>query len=237
MAFAYSPKIVTDGLVFAADAANKKSYPGSGTTWSDLVNGNDGTLTNGPTFDSGNGGSIVFDGSNDYGSISSILTSRPFSINFIVNFSSLDNWQTILGQDTSASTVFGRFYLQKTHPSQAISPRINNTVGLALINANLNQVYCYDPNVVETNTWYNYCLTVSSTNITLFKNGQQVNTISNSDNLSTPTGNVLICAGYYNNNIVDFVNGKLPLLNIYNRALTSTEVTQNYNALKSRFGL
>ena len=66
MAFSYSPKIVTDGLVFAVDAANKKSYPGSGTTWTDLAGSNDGTLTNGPTFDSGNGGSIVFDGSDDY---------------------------------------------------------------------------------------------------------------------------------------------------------------------------
>ena len=62
MAFNYSPKTVTDGLVFAVDAANKKSYPGSGTTWTDLAGSNDGTLTNGPTFDSGNGGSIDFDG-------------------------------------------------------------------------------------------------------------------------------------------------------------------------------
>lgn len=60
------PNIIQNGLVFALDAANKKSYPGSGTTWKDLSgNGNDGTLTNGPTFDSGNGGSIVLDGTND----------------------------------------------------------------------------------------------------------------------------------------------------------------------------
>ena len=55
MAFNYLPKIVTDGLVFAVDAANKKSYPGSGTTWTDLAGNNNGTLTNGPTFDSGMG--------------------------------------------------------------------------------------------------------------------------------------------------------------------------------------
>ena len=61
------PNIVRDGLVFAVDAANPTSYPGSGTIWKDqTVNQNNGTLTNGPTFDSGNGGSIVFDGSNDY---------------------------------------------------------------------------------------------------------------------------------------------------------------------------
>ena len=67
MAIEYNnPKIVTDGLVLALDAANPKSYPGSGTTWSDLAGNNDATLTNGPTFDSGNSGSFVFDGIDDY---------------------------------------------------------------------------------------------------------------------------------------------------------------------------
>jgi hypothetical protein len=67
MAFNYSPRIVTDGLVLYLDAANPRSYPGSGTTWSDLSRGgNNGVLTNGPTFNSANNGSIVFDGTNDF---------------------------------------------------------------------------------------------------------------------------------------------------------------------------
>ena len=62
-----SKPIVTDGLIFAVDAANKKSYPGSGTAINDLSSNDvDGVLTNGPTFDSGNGGSIAFDDTNDY---------------------------------------------------------------------------------------------------------------------------------------------------------------------------
>mgnify|MGYP006213918775 FL=1 len=66
MATLYNPNIVTDGLVLCLDAANKRSYIGSGTAWDDLAGGNNGTLTNGPTFDAGNGGSVVFDGANDY---------------------------------------------------------------------------------------------------------------------------------------------------------------------------
>ena len=62
MSYKYGPSIVTDGLVFYVDSGNDKSYPGTGTTWSDLIGSNDGTLTNGPTYDSANGGSIVFDG-------------------------------------------------------------------------------------------------------------------------------------------------------------------------------
>lgn len=67
MAFANGPVIVKNGLIFNLDAADRNSYPGSGTTWSDISgNGNNGTLTNGPTFSSDNGGVIVLDGSNDY---------------------------------------------------------------------------------------------------------------------------------------------------------------------------
>ena len=72
MSTKYSPKIVTDGLVLCLDAANSKSYPGSGTSWNDLSrNNNTGTLTNGPTYTSSFGGSSVFDGTNDYVSKSS----------------------------------------------------------------------------------------------------------------------------------------------------------------------
>jgi hypothetical protein len=67
MGIAYNPRTITDGLVLCLDAANSKSYPGSGTTWTDLSGlGNTGTLTNGPTYSSANGGSLVFDGVNDY---------------------------------------------------------------------------------------------------------------------------------------------------------------------------
>ncbi len=63
MSLLHSPKIVTNGLVLCLDAASRKSYPGTGNVWRDLSgNGNNGTLTNGPTFSSANGGSIVFDG-------------------------------------------------------------------------------------------------------------------------------------------------------------------------------
>ena len=72
MGLSHSSRIVTDGLVFCVDAGDKMSYPGAGTTWTDLSkNRNNGTLINGPTFDSANGGSISLDGSNDYISVGS----------------------------------------------------------------------------------------------------------------------------------------------------------------------
>jgi hypothetical protein len=85
MAFIHSPKIVTDGLVLALDAGNTKSYTSGSTTWFDKSGfGNNGTLTNGPTFSSANGGSIVFDGVNDYVSCPTTTMPNPF-INFTFN--------------------------------------------------------------------------------------------------------------------------------------------------------
>ena len=87
MGIAYNPKIVTNGLVLALDAGNTKSYPGSGTAWTDLSgNGNHGTLTSGPTYSSTNGGSIVFDGVDDYVSTSvNFGSSSQFTVSMFVN--------------------------------------------------------------------------------------------------------------------------------------------------------
>jgi hypothetical protein len=72
MSLNHSPSIVTDGLVLCLDAANQRSYPKSGTTWSDLAGASNGTLTNGPTFDSDNGGVLSFDGTNENLTIPSV---------------------------------------------------------------------------------------------------------------------------------------------------------------------
>ena len=78
------PNIVTNGLVLSLDAANPKSYVSGSTTWNDISRGgNNGTLINGPTFNSANGGSIVFDGVNDF-----ISLSGPYSLtkNYTLRF-------------------------------------------------------------------------------------------------------------------------------------------------------
>ena len=80
MSYQTGPRIVTNGLVFCVDAADTNSYPGSGTTWFDLSgNGNNGTLNNGPTFNSANRGSIVFDGTNDWISVTRNSSLSPTS--------------------------------------------------------------------------------------------------------------------------------------------------------------
>ena len=99
--FTGAPPIVTDGLVFAVDAANYESYPGSGTTWTDLAGSSNTSLDNGPTFDSGNGGSIVFDGTDD--KATSTLTSNTI-------FNSTFTVSTWFKQTDTDNTSFPRLF-------------------------------------------------------------------------------------------------------------------------------
>jgi len=107
MGLYHSPSIVMNGLVLCLDAGNTKSYPGSGTTWIDLSgNSNTGTLTNGPTYSSENGGSLVFDGIDDYVT-TSLGTHTPYCIDiWFYNNDSITsaimqgNYQQLLGVGT-----------------------------------------------------------------------------------------------------------------------------------------
>ena len=232
MAFAYSPKIVTDGLVFAVDAANTKSYPGSGTTWKDLSgNGNDGTLVNGPTFDSGNGGSLVFDGTDDYVSIS--------------NFNSDD----ILGQNFSVviwikadSVLSGRKALitnQTDYNTNGWALAMNPQGGLNRLFLHINDttVILADPNPFPNPLdWHMVVGIWNNTNTTqsLYFDGV-LYTTSNFPDVIINSNTSLRIAGHLNGG--RNYTGNIGLTQIYNRALTPQEISQNYNALKSRFGL
>jgi hypothetical protein len=236
------PPIVTNGLVLYLDAANRKSYPGTGTTWFDLSGNNyTGSLVNGPTFNSTNGGSIVFDGVNDYTTTALSTVARPFSMAVWVYFNNLTGWQTFIGQNAAGSTTLGTFYFQKTNDNQSnVGPgRLANTVGLGFVeNAGSGLAkYCYDTTAVTTNIWYNYHVSATTTDLTLYKNGVLVFTTGSAVQTINAASNVIIAAGYYANSIVDYSNVRLSTIQIYNRALSAQEVLQNYNAQKARFGL
>ena len=119
--------MIQDGLVLALDAGDKNSYPGSGTTWFDVSGNNNGTLTNGPTFNSSNGGSIVFDGVDDFIQMSQTTTlSGEFTLNLFILPTST-NTVVLLGNA-------GTDYLQINNPttlglfSATTSTNLNNYV-------------------------------------------------------------------------------------------------------------
>jgi hypothetical protein len=126
MAGSVAPNMVTDGLVLYLDAANTKSYISGSTIWNDIsTGGNNGSLTNGPTFNNGNGGSIVFDGTNDYVNLGSTLNfsnynSSGFTISFWVKINSTIQTNKYLfsklnngGTDNQFSILYG--YVTNTY--------------------------------------------------------------------------------------------------------------------------
>lgn len=231
--------IVTDGLVLNLDAGFTPSYSRSGTTWYDVsLNGNNGTLTNGPTYSMDNGGIIVFDGTNDYIYTPIQNLERPCTFSTWFNFNSLTangGWNTFFGQDTSVNIPRGRFYFQKAGGN--VEGLVLNKINFSVVKTDGSVVVTNGINTVQTNTWYNYTATLTTSSISLYENGVLQNTTTNSDSFITPNTTILLNAGYYGNGIVDYWPGKSNIFQIYNRALSATEVLQNYNAQKARFGL
>ena len=225
MAFNYSPKIVTDGLVFAVDAANKKSYPGSGTTWSDLAGNNNGTLTNGPTFDSGNGGSIDFDGTNDYVGFSG-FTSVASTGTVCQWFKPAISW--------SNSDPSQNMRLSGIHTNWEFGRTNSQTGGFAFDLGAANSVITSQ--TIWSNTlWYNMVITwdTGANTSKVYIGG----TLDNSGTATNSTSTGTFEIGRSPGGLTQLWYGNIASVKYYNRVLTATEILQNYNALKSRFGL
>jgi hypothetical protein len=229
------PHLVTDGLVLALDAANPLSYPGSGTTWRDLSgNGNNGTLENSPTFDSANGGSIVFDGVNDYIDLGSDIVFKStggWTVESWVNF---DIIPTTYNNVTSPGNFIG---------SETI---VHNSWYWSVLNSKLalwNRspgVWKYGSTILQSNTWYNAVLVCSSsgTSYQMYLNGiaEGGDHVSYTWNATYAGLNIRYIARGNSSNLRQ-IDGKVPMTKVYNRALSADEILQNYNATKTRFGL
>lgn len=223
MAFNYSPKISTDGLVLYLDAANTKSYPGSGTVWSDLSRGgNNGTLTNGPTFNSTNGGSIVFDGVDDY----VIRDSTSFSLN-ANSGATMGCWVKVSNGETQAILL--------SHHQLNVNNGFRLQVYDGLLNYTLGGVADYSTSInISDNQWkYIVASSIGSTSL-VYINGVLRSTILISSMIGVPNSYMIGKLGFAN---TYYLSGSVSQTQIYNRALSATEVLQNYNATKSRFGL
>jgi hypothetical protein len=219
------PNIITDGLVLYLDAANTKSYPQTGTVWKDLSgNGNNGTLVNGPTFDSGSNGSIVFDGVNDYVSIPNIFTSGPNSVCAWV-------YNTNLSVDTTVIGLWGgQYLLYMDTGGGGDGYRV-----LYVLSGTPKATSTSNANAIE-NQWQNVVSTFSGTELSLYVDGNHIQTVSFSFNtMDTSANNLTI--GADSTNLNRAWNGKINNVIIYNQALTPEEILQNYNATKSRYGL
>jgi hypothetical protein len=223
MASESGPKFVTDGLVLCLDAANPRSYISGATVWNDLTyNVSGGTLTNGPTFSSANGGSIVFDGTNN-----SVLVSN--SSNFTVS-----------------EMTIGAWFISKKNVRNYITTKLNDSwyVGIGpggTISGKLSFYvegtsggWLQGLTTINQNQWYYGVCTFKSNISSIYINGTLDTSATRTGFIPNGTADVYIGRRPDDGS---YFWGNIGQTQIYNRALSEQEVLQNYNSTKSRFGL
>jgi hypothetical protein len=215
--------IVQSGLVLNLDAGASTSYPGSGTTWTDLSgNGNNGTLTNGPTFSSANGGSIVFDGTNDIVN-TSYVSSNAFT------------WSVWFKTDVVSSSF--RNIISIRSPNYILLLLNSSTPNLGFWTSDtLTSGSSLSTPTISTNTWYNVVFVREGNSITggykAYLNGVLY---GNANTGTWSTTDTLSFGGRVGD--TQFLDGNIAQVSIYNRALTASEISQNFNILRGRFGI
>ena len=237
MGYSYGPSIVKDGMVLCLDAGNRKSYDGSGTSWFDLTGNNKtGTLTNGPTFNSSNGGSIAFDRSNDY----VVLTNSYSSLSLPVGSSS----RTLISWFKTGASIAGPY----EHIIHYGSPIIDQSYGITLYGSYISNhtwsgTSYFTDYAASANTIYFVAVTYNNSatprnrffvngtfGTTGFSQGKSVDYSINTGTASQLNLGTRV-------NPAEYFGGNIYFVQVYNRALSDSEIVQNYNATKGRFGL
>ena len=229
MAYRNGPKITTDGLVFCLDAAISKSYPGSGTSWIDLsTNKKNATLANGPSYSLSNKGIFSFDGSNDQADTSSVIA--PDTGDFSVCFAYQLNFE---GRG-------GLFERKGTSPYNGWSLGQGGTSNWGFTvsgTSDFNNRITVTMTYPTMNTWYVDCAVYENGNsVTTYRNGQYHGdtTGTSQGNLSSQGTRDPLAIAHRTN---DYLSCKVAYVMIYNKALSSNEVRQNFNATRGRFGV
>jgi formylglycine-generating enzyme required for sulfatase activity len=222
--------IITNGLVLWLDAGITPSYPGTGTTWTDLSgNRNDGILTNGPTYNSSNGGLISFNGTNQY-----VIFTRPNSIvtagqitislwaKWVTTGSTISSIQALIDNNHSSSPLQGFIIQDRPDLSKFLTWSVNP-----------NGNGCVSTFVVGNGSWRHIVGTNDGSTSRLYIDG----TLNASFSESMTTVQPNISLGYWQYSPSRYLNGNIAQVTIYNRALSAAEVLQYFNAQKARFGL
>ena len=223
--------IVTNGLVLNLDASRLSSYPNAGTTWTDISgNGNNGTMVNGPTFGTASGGQITFDGVNDYVELgtNTSLNLINISISVWVKPTTTTDYIPVIGRYHNTTTYNGwELYYFKSTNKFYFGGRESSSSYLQVMSNNTYSI----------NNWYNITGVKLGNVWSLYVNGVLDNSLTlGSGTIAFGTNSIQI-GGLITSSASYYGKSDISQSIIYNRALSATEITQNFNATKSRFGL
>jgi hypothetical protein len=217
-----APNIVNNGLVLCLDAANTKSYVSGSTTWMDLSrSGINGTLTNGPIFSSTNGGSIMFDGVDDY-----VSTNYNTALN---NFTVCVWFRVPDSTNAAARRILDKNYITGFWLGKNTSGAANSWGGGVLESSPPYGRYL----TLTDSQWHFLTSIRSGTTHTLYGDGITNTTSGTVSSTALNTENLFI--GIENGGSLQQLKGNIAQILIYNRDLSITEVLQNYNATKARY--
>lgn len=228
MGLTHSGNIVTNGLVLCLDAANRRSYPGIGTAWTDLSGkANNGTLTNGPTFSTENNGTIVFDGTDDYiSNTTSTLVSGNTNC-------TLQCWVNI--SNTSKKGAFVHVG-QRDGYSIGIGTNDFDFTGNQILGLFANNRWITTSTNYGTG-WKFVTFVVDGSGVPSIYNGLLLIGSYPGLNAATPTAGYSIARNIGDESSPRAFNGKIPIVLVYNIPLSFKQIQQNYNATRKRFGL
>lgn len=220
---------ITEGMVLHLDASNPTSYPGSGNTWYDLSGyGNHLTLYNGVSYDSGNGGVLNFNGTNQYAEVSAnpSINVADITLFIFVYVRNTRGEEIILTRDSLGDNGYrleSLLYATMTSWGFVSSPSIS-------------YVPISGETLLQNNNWYCLAVTRNSVETKMYTNGQLLNTHVNTQNeVLQQSGDFRLAHGV--GSAQRFLDGKIGLVQMYNRALSPQEITYIFNNYKNRFGL
>jgi hypothetical protein len=226
MGLSHSPSIVTNGLVLCLDAANPKSYPGSGTAWTDLSGiGNNGTLQNSPTYNTSNLGNFSLDGVDDRVLIScNTSTIRTFNstTQFIIKLPTYSGGQRCILSYRGGGG--GNLYIGK------------QSNGIFCYYDSLSPSPAYTVGTIADNAIAHVAVTCDATNnlLSIYINGILIGSASRTGWLSAFHTSLYLG---WDAGTGEFMLGNFYQFSHYNRVLTATEILQNFNALRGRYGI
>jgi len=235
MSFNFSPRVVRDGLILYVDAANSVCYINPNTTLNDLVSNDPGLLLNGATYDNGDNGSFVFDGSNDYidlGSrVSSLAPSYPLSMDLWIWVSSTNPYGGGVFSTNGTPPIYYGFGVQ------IFSNFIFANIGDGTGGGSGNRRSYFTSTALVPEVWNHVVVTVDTGNVFQFYlNGVLLSGVYSGSGGSINWGSGTTQIGRATGYLTQF-KGKVSNVKLYNKLLSQSEVLQNYNALKKRFGL
>lgn len=235
----YGPRIITDGLILHLDAADRNSYPGSGTIWYDLVGQRNFNLLNGPTYDSSNGGCLVFDGVDDYAQNSPTDTALG-QFDSSTSFTVCTWIYSIDIAHPESSNTEGRMCAKSGYPNSYWNIDFRNSDKTIQLEARDSNALAFatsgstsSSNAIVLNTWQYVNVVFDRNNLYVYfyVNGQS----KGSQPINPSFVDINSTAAFQISSSFAEIGAKFGSFSMYNKALSTSEILQNYEAIKNRY--